>query len=293
MPAQQVTMHPPATSHAGRGAAAKVHAVGSVGGRFAPVQTAVAAAEPEAVAQASSLAAEAGAGAGAAAAPDPARAAYNARRKERWDKTMLLSDCHVLRGGDEPGLLGGRVLVPKVSSGVTIGTQTTPGLPPLVVGKIRVRQSQKDPETIFRDNSFVTMTMSTPKESAFLGLVDTPRYWEDRPEVVVEHSLKLELVGQKVRNPDTGRFTQPREKLTIAFKTGAEKIQFITGFSKLREADENAIFLLGGLGGGGKKSTRRTKKRRTKKRRSKKRRTKKRRTKKRRNTKRRRTTKRR
>ena len=50
---------------------------------------------------------------------------------------------------------------------------------------------------------------------------------------------------------------------------------------------------LGARGGGGKKSTRRTKKRRTKKRRNTKRRTKKRRTKKRRNTKRRRTTRRR
>jgi hypothetical protein len=145
---------------------------------------------------------------------------------------------------------------------------------------------------------FTKMTMSEPKA----GVFGTRRWADSWGSVTYQLKLDLEYYGELVherhtRNPVVAYAGDPMRKikLIIAFRgedAEQQKAKFIADFKKLNES-WGTIFVLGDgidMTGGGKKSTRRSKKRRTKKRRNTKRRTKKRRTKKRRNTKRRRTT---
>ena len=143
---------------------------------------------------------------------------------------------------------------------------------------------------------FTKMTMSEPKA----GVFGTRRWADSWGSVTYQLKLDLEYYGELVherhtRNPVVAYAGDPMRKikLIIAFRgddAAQQKAKFIADFRLLSD-EWGTIFVLGDdMTGGGKKSTRRTKKRRTKKRRNTKRRTKKRRTKKRRNTKRRRTT---
>jgi hypothetical protein len=143
---------------------------------------------------------------------------------------------------------------------------------------------------------FTKMTMSEPKASASWRIAGQRRWADSREPVTYQLKLDLEYYGELIhvadRNPVVAYAGGPMRKikLIIAFRgddAAQQKAKFIADFRLLSD-EWGTIFVLGDdMTGGGKKSTRRTKKRRTKKRRNTKRRTKKRRTKKRRNTKRR------
>ena len=194
-------------------------------------------------------------------------------RPAGWGETILFTRGHVLKSSEEPGMTSlEKTLVPEVDTVIIIGTM---GEGTGKRGKIRLT---REGETEGHERAFVKMTMSYPKERGFWGLVETPRYWAGEPDKRVRFSLKLELENLA------------KTKLTIAFKTEEPLLEFIRSFGALRRADAGIFLIDTAKTGGGKKSTRRTKKRRTKRHNTK--RTKKRRTKKRRNTKR-RTTKRR
>ena len=147
---------------------------------------------------------------------------------------------------------------------------------------------------------FTKMTMSEPKASAPWRVAGQRRWADSWKTVTYQLKLDLEYYGELIhvadRNPVVAYAGGPMRKikLIIAFRgddAAQQKAKFIADFRLLSD-EWGTIFVLGDdMTGGGKKSTRRTK--RTKKRRNTKRRTKKRRTKKRRNTKRRRTTRRR
>tara|TARA_B110001450_G_scaffold37196_1_gene33000 strand:+ start:155 stop:2074 length:1920 start_codon:yes stop_codon:yes gene_type:complete len=189
---------------------------------------------------------------------------------------MLFSVGRVLSGGDK--------YAPLNNSLIIIGTRNVLGM--TLMGMIQMRAGLSKGlvlPTFNQDGSFVRMTMREPKGGK-------TRYWNKNKEALmhgeeIQHLIRLD-VEWKSNDIIAGHRKLMSIKLLIAWHRGDLKDEFIANFQQLNSGFP-AIFVLGGMGGGGKKSTRRTKKRRTKKRRNTKRRTKKRRTKKRRNTKRR------